>query len=151
MFIYFSERERERKRQSVSGGGAERQGDRGSEMSSSLTVASQMQGSNSRTVSLLPEVKSEAQPTEPPRCPSPSFLNSLLLSLLSISNHAFLISWYTCSCLFLGLSLPGVSHPTPSRSPSISSFLLKNDTLRGAWVAQSVKRPTSARSRSRGP
>ena len=28
---------------------------------------------------------------------------------------------------------------------------LKIDLLWGAWVAQSVKRPTSARSRSRGP
>ena len=28
---------------------------------------------------------------------------------------------------------------------------LKNKVGRGAWVAQSVKRPTSARSRSRGP
>ena len=27
----------------------------------------------------------------------------------------------------------------------------KKDSLWGAWVAQSVKRPTSARSRSRGP
>ena len=29
--------------------------------------------------------------------------------------------------------------------------LIKNMQNRGAWVAQSVKRPTSARSRSRGP
>ena len=30
-------------------------------------------------------------------------------------------------------------------------FLLKSIQIRGAWVAQPVKRPTSARSQSRGP
>ena len=35
---------------------------------------------------------------------------------------------------------------------SLSLFLSKiNNNIRGAWVAQSVKRPTSASSRSRGP
>ena len=34
---------------------------------------------------------------------------------------------------------------------SLALLLKKKQESRGAWVAQSVKRPTSARSRSRGP
>ena len=34
---------------------------------------------------------------------------------------------------------------------STLSWLHKRERIWGAWVAQSVKRPTSARSRSRGP
>ena len=37
------------------------------------------------------------------------------------------------------------------RGEEVESGLLKKQQHRGAWVAQSVKRPTSARSRSRGP
>ena len=33
----------------------------------------------------------------------------------------------------------------------LEGFLSRKDAIWGAWVAQSVKRPTSARSRSRGP
>ena len=36
-------------------------------------------------------------------------------------------------------------------SPQLVLSLFKIKRKRGAWVAQSVKRPTSARSRSRGP
>ena len=36
------------------------------------------------------------------------------------------------------------------KKKEVESLLLKTEN-RGAWVAQSVKRPTSARSRSRGP
>ena len=46
--------------------------------------------------------------------------------------------------------------PSPVHAVSLTvSKIKKNKTLKkkiwGAWVAQSVKRPTSARSRSRGP
>ena len=44
---------------------------------------------------------------------------------------------------------PSLSLPLP-HSFSLSLSLLKI-SIWGAWVAQSVKRPTSARSRSRGP
>ena len=36
------------------------------------------------------------------------------------------------------------------RTEAMKSYF-KNQIFRGTWVAQSVKRPTSARSRSRGP
>ena len=42
--------EREREREHVGGGGAETEGDRGSEVSSALTAESSMQGSNSQTM-----------------------------------------------------------------------------------------------------
>ena len=44
---------------------------------------------------------------------------------------------------------PPMSH-TPRQATSFLLFL-KDFIFRGTWVAQSVKRPTSARSRSRGP
>ena len=47
-----------------------------------------------------------------------------------------------------------VSHslcPFPAHALSLSLSLSKINKHWGAWVAQSVKRPTSARSRSRGP
>ena len=47
----------------------ERDGDRGSEVGPALTAKSLMQGSNSKTRRLQPELKSDAQLTEPPRCP----------------------------------------------------------------------------------
>ena len=41
---------------------------------------------------------------------------------------------------------------SPSLSaPPLLELSLKINIKRGAWVAQSVKRPTSARARSRGP
>ena len=43
-----------------------------------------------------------------------------------------------------------VMAPQPSLSKEHDVRVLKTNS-RGAWVAQSVKRPTSARSRSRGP
>ena len=48
-------------------------------------------------------------------------------------------------------SVSRLSLPLPC-SHSVSLYLSKiNKNVRGAWVVQSVKRPTSARSRSRGP
>ena len=41
---------------------------------SELSVQSQTRGSNSQTVRSWPERKSDAQPTEPPRCPKQDFL-----------------------------------------------------------------------------
>ena len=66
-FIYFeTERERERERERARNGGPEREGER---ISSRLcTTQSPMWGSNSRTGRSGPEPKSDAQPTEPPRC-----------------------------------------------------------------------------------
>ena len=49
--------------------GAETEGERESQAGSALSAWSPMQGSNPRTVRSWPELKSEAQPTEPPRCP----------------------------------------------------------------------------------
>ena len=53
----------------MGGGGAEREVDRGSEMSFALTAESLMWGLNSGTVRSLPELKLDAQPIERPRCP----------------------------------------------------------------------------------
>ena len=65
LFIYlFWERERVQ-----AGGRAEREGDRGSKESFMLTALSLMWASNSQTLRSLPELKSDAQLTEPPRCP----------------------------------------------------------------------------------
>lgn len=60
MFINFWEK--------VSTAGTEREGDRGSKAGSVLLADSPMWGSDSRT--MRPEPKSDAQPTEPPWCPS---------------------------------------------------------------------------------
>ena len=51
MFIF------ERERESVSEGGAESEGDRGSEAGSVLTADNPMHGSNSKTVRSRPELK----------------------------------------------------------------------------------------------
>ena len=40
---------------------------------SEVSAQSPMWGSNSRTVRSLPELKADAQPTEPPRCPLCTF------------------------------------------------------------------------------
>ena len=55
----------------MSRGGAEREGDTESEAGSRLQLSAQSptQGSNSRTMISGPELKSDAQPTEPPRHP----------------------------------------------------------------------------------
>ena len=63
MFIYFWERQR----QSVSGGGAEREGDTEPEAGSRLQAVSTEP--DTQAVRSWPEPKSDAQPTEPPRCP----------------------------------------------------------------------------------
>ena len=72
MFIYFGEREHERRRDRERGIGRSKAG-------SVLTAASPMWGSNSRTVRSCPEPKSDAQPTEPPRR-SIKILDFLLVS-----------------------------------------------------------------------
>ena len=71
MFIYFWERET----QSVSRGGAETEGDTESEAApgSELSAQSPTRGSNPQTVRSWPELKLDAQPTEPPRRPSYAF------------------------------------------------------------------------------
>ena len=65
MFIFETETERERER--MSGGGTEREEDRGFKAGFVLTAVNPVQGSNPLTVRSLPEPKSDAQPTEPPR------------------------------------------------------------------------------------
>ena len=75
-------RERERERQSVSEGGAER--DRETQNSkqapgSELSVQSLTRVSNSRTVRSWTEPKSDAYPTEPPRCPKILFFKQSLI------------------------------------------------------------------------
>ena len=67
MFIYFWDRERQR----MNGGGAEREGhtDRKQAPGSEPSAQSPTWGSNSQTVRSWPELKSDAQPTEPPRRP----------------------------------------------------------------------------------
>ena len=81
MFIFERERERESGRQSTSGGGAEREGGRhnlkqapGSEPS----AQSPTWGSNSQTARSCPEPKSDAQPTQQPRCSYFLFFNVYL-------------------------------------------------------------------------
>ena len=54
--------------------GAEREGARRSEMGSALTAQSPTRGLNSRTGRSPPELKSDAQLTEPPRCPQEGVL-----------------------------------------------------------------------------
>ena len=68
MFIYLWERQR----QNASGLGAEREGDTESETGSRLWAVNTEPdvGSNPRAVRSWPELKSDAQPTEPPRRPS---------------------------------------------------------------------------------
>ena len=71
--------------------GAEREGDRGSEVDSVLSAESPMRGSNSHTLRSWPELKSVARPTEPPRYPSRSTL---------LTNSARLFLCQHCSrCL----------------------------------------------------
>ena len=67
-FIYFWDRER----QSMNGGGAEREGDTESETGSEPSAQSPTRGSNPRTARSGPELKSDAEPTEPPRRPPKS-------------------------------------------------------------------------------
>ena len=55
--------------ESMSGGGAESEGDRGSEAGTLLTEASLMGGSNPQMLRSRPEPKSDAKPTEPHRQP----------------------------------------------------------------------------------
>ena len=81
---------RNRVRQSVSGGGAEREGDRiwsSLQALSKQSAQSLMRGLNPQTVRSWPEPKSDAQPTEPPKRPKiyPCFycINSSFLLLLS--------------------------------------------------------------------
>ena len=60
--------EREGQRTHTSGGRAEREGDRESEAGSRLQ-AEPNTGSNPQTMRSGPEPKSDAEGTEPPRCP----------------------------------------------------------------------------------
>ena len=62
-------------RASVSQGGAEREGDRGSEAGSALTAVSLLWGSISGTVRPWPELKLDTQQTEPPNVPRVIYLN----------------------------------------------------------------------------
>ena len=69
MFIYFWHRERDR---AWVGQGAERERETQNQKQapgSELSAQSPMQGSNSQTARSWPELKSNAQPTEPPRRP----------------------------------------------------------------------------------
>ena len=78
MFIYFWDRER----QSMNGGGSEREGDTEAEAGSELSAQNLTRGSNSQTMRSWPEPNSKAQPTEPPRCSSSSsFLKFTYLCL----------------------------------------------------------------------
>ena len=65
LFIFYTER------QSMSRGGAEREGDTESEAApgSELSAQSPTRGSNPRAARSRPEPKSDAQPAEPPRRP----------------------------------------------------------------------------------
>ena len=58
-----------KQRESMNRGGAEREGDRGSEMGPVLTAESLMRGLNSQTMRPWPEPKSDTQPIEPLGCP----------------------------------------------------------------------------------
>ena len=70
------------------------------------------------------------------------------LMVLGLEPHAWLCAESTEPALdSLSSSLSAPTLLLCALSPSLS---LKNKHFRGAWVAQSVKRPTSARSRSRG-
>ena len=60
---------RERASMCTQAGQEQREGDRGFKVGSALTAASPMWGLNSQTARLWPERRSDAQPTELPRCP----------------------------------------------------------------------------------
>ena len=91
MFIYFErerERQRQRQRQSVS-----REGQRERETQnlkqapgSELSAQSPTWGSNSWAVRSWPELKSDAQPTEPPRCPELFSLKRLILRYVNFTS-----------------------------------------------------------------
>ena len=66
------------------------------------------------------------------------------------SAQVMTLQFVSSSSVLTAQSLEPVSDsvsPSPSAPPLFTLCLKK----RGAWVAQSVKRPTSARSRFRGP
>ena len=89
MFIYFWER------QSVSGGGAERERETQNPKQvpgSELSAESPTRGSNSQTARSWPELKSDAQLIEPPRSPSTVYL---LISHPS-DLHIFLCHFLQC-------------------------------------------------------
>ena len=70
MYLFF----RKSQRQSMSRGGAERDGDMESEAGSELSSQNLMWGLNSQTVRSSPEQKSDTQLTEPPRHPPDDFV-----------------------------------------------------------------------------
>ena len=62
-----------------------------------------------------------------------------------VKHPTLFSSGHELMVLGIELGILSLSAPPPL------SLSLKINKYRGAWVAQSVKRPTSARSRSRGP
>ena len=79
----------------MSRGEAERDGDTDSEAGSRLWVVSTslMQGSNSQTARSWPELKSAAQPTEPPRCPKiGEFLNKEGVDFIPVFYEDYFLS-----------------------------------------------------------
>ena len=64
-------------------------GDRGSEAGSTLTAASLMMGSNPQTPRSRPEPKSDAQPTETPRCPPNCFFYSCFVWIKTKRGSSF--------------------------------------------------------------
>ena len=88
-FIYLRERERERERASMSGGGAERKGDRESRAGSRLLAQSLMPGSNSWNREILTWVKSKSQRLNRLSPPGPPFFpfHYFVYMCLCLCNH----------------------------------------------------------------
>ena len=74
------------------------------------------------------------------------------LALLGIypKDTGVLIRKGTCTPMFIAALSTIAKLWKEPKCPSTNEWI-KKMWYRGAWVAQSVKRPTSARSRSRGP
>ena len=100
-FIYFWEGETDREWARQEQRERERQNPK-EPPGSELSAQSPTRGSNSWTARSWPKPKLDAQPTEPPRCPFQSHINSLcVLSLLQLYFYHFRWSWHLIKPMLL--------------------------------------------------
>ena len=127
-------------------GEEQREGDRRSEVGSVLTAGSLMWGSNSRTMRSWPELKSDARPTEPHKCPRELLFNSDRVyvgddeKVLGIDSGD---GYRTCECnrcpCIVHLQIIEMMHViyiSPPECPLISRRVVRNH-----FVPRGEKRP----------